>query len=143
MKNQIVLSSKYFWWYLYLFDLLLNIVRKQSVCVSRRVSIWLRMTLILTRRPIIIFAEKNIQLRFVMFNPHHCLLSTSCKDWNSGSRFISPRKLNHNTLFVLLAVYLQRIDFYFFLNIMREPSLRMRTAKERQLDYHLTIVIQQ
>ena len=61
--------------FVFVFDLLLNIVRKQSVCVSRLVSIWLRMTLILTRRPIIIFAEKNIQLRFVMFGPtHHCLL---------------------------------------------------------------------
>ena len=49
----------------------LDIVRKQSVCVSRSLSIWLRMTLILTRGPIIIFATKNIQLGFVMSIPPH------------------------------------------------------------------------
>ena len=68
---------------LYLFDLLFNIVRKQSVCVSRQVSIWLKMTLILTRRPIIIFAEKNIQLRFVMFAPTvrpHARIETQAQD---------------------------------------------------------------
>ena len=48
-----------------------DIVRKQSVCVSRSLSIWLRMTLILTRGPIIIFATKNIQLGFVMSIPPH------------------------------------------------------------------------
>ena len=100
--------------YLYLFDLLLNIVRKQSVCVSRRVSIWLRMTLILTRRPIIIFAEKNIQLRFVIGGP--VLAQPHARIEAPRIKIYLASKLNHNTLFVLVAVDLEHIDLKLLLS---------------------------